>query len=167
MTPRRYDGGMQPNTALISSFYEGFQRRDHEAMAACYSDAVHFSDPVFVDLAGNEAKAMWHMLCERGSDLEVEFSNIVATDGAASAHWEARYTFGGRRVHNVIEATFVIEDGLVTDHCDVFDLWKWSRMATGLQGTALGWTGFAKTKIRGSAMSRLHRFVADHPEYSS
>jgi hypothetical protein len=156
---------MHPNTDLITSFYEGFQKRDHSAMAACYHDAVHFSDPAFVDLNGNQVRAMWHMLCERGSDLRVEVSNVVADDTSASAHWEARYTFGGRPVHNVIEASFVVENGLITDHRDVFDLWKWSRMATGVPGTLLGWTSFGKGKVRSAAMSGLDRFVGDHPEY--
>lgn len=157
---------MHPNTALITTFYEGFQNRDHNAMAICYHDAVHFSDPVFVDLRGKQVKAMWHMLCERGSDLQVEFSNVVADDTSGSAHWEATYTFSGRSVHNAIEASFVMRDGLISDHRDVFNLWKWSRMATGLPGTLLGWSAFGQEKIRSTAMSGLQRFIGDHPEYA-
>lgn len=157
---------MHSNTALITSFYEGFQQRDHAAMAACYQKTVHFSDPVFVDLAGNQVRAMWHMLCERGTDLDVEVSNIEAGDTSARAHWEARYTFGGRPVHNVIEASFVLEDGLIADHRDAFDLWKWTRMATGFPGTLLGWTSVGKGKVRSTAMGRLDRFIEDHPEYA-
>ncbi|MGI9586328.1 MAG: nuclear transport factor 2 family protein [Acidimicrobiia bacterium] len=158
---------MHENAQLITSFYEGFQQRDHEAMARCYRDDVHFSDPVFVDLRGNQVKAMWHMLCASGTDLKVDFSDIVADDTTAGAHWEARYTFGGRFVHNVIEAKFVIQDGLVAEHRDTFDLWKWSRMAAGIPGTAFGWSSFAQNKVRSTAMSRLNRFIADHPEYES
>ena len=35
------------NSALITRFYQAFQRLDAEAMVACYSDDIVFSDPVF------------------------------------------------------------------------------------------------------------------------
>ena len=60
---------MHPNAALIEQFYQGFQKKDHAAMAACYHPDIHFSDPVFTDLKGFRAGAMWHMLTERGKDL--------------------------------------------------------------------------------------------------
>ncbi|MEA2010855.1 MAG: nuclear transport factor 2 family protein, partial [Actinomycetota bacterium] len=67
---------MNPNATLITSFYEAFQERDHAGMIACYHPSIHFSDPVFTDLHGSEAKAMWHMLCERGTDLNVTFRDV-------------------------------------------------------------------------------------------
>ena len=36
-------------------------------MADCYHPDVHFSDPVFPSLKGDEARGMWRMLCERGT----------------------------------------------------------------------------------------------------
>ncbi len=47
---------------MIERFYDAFGRRDGAAMEACYAPDVHFSDPVFVDLRGAEAGAMWRML---------------------------------------------------------------------------------------------------------
>ena len=47
-----------PNAALIERFYEAFQRRDVDAMAACYAPDVTFSDPVFVGLHGGEVIAV-------------------------------------------------------------------------------------------------------------
>lgn len=35
------------HSALITRFYQAFQRLDAEAMVACYSDDVLFSDPAF------------------------------------------------------------------------------------------------------------------------
>ena len=54
-----------PNAELITRFYQAFQRLDAEAMVACYSPDVHFSDPVFTDLNGQEAGDMWRMLASR------------------------------------------------------------------------------------------------------
>ena len=41
-------------------------------MAACYAPDVQFSDPVFPDLRGREAGAMWQMLTEAPGDLRIE-----------------------------------------------------------------------------------------------
>ena len=64
---------------LIEKFYTAFQKRDYDGMIACYHPDIHFSDPVFIDLHGKQAGAMWHMLCERGEDLQIVFSDVVAT----------------------------------------------------------------------------------------
>ena len=158
---------MNSNSDLITTFYEAFQKRGYATMIACYRPSIHFSDPVFPDLHGNEAKAMWHMLCERGTDLEVTFRDVEADDERGRAHWEARYTFakGSRSVHNVVDASFVFQDGLIVDHTDTFDLWRWTRMAIGPAGTALGWSGPFQNKVRDTAASGLHKFIASHPEY--
>ena len=57
---------MGSHSDLTTSFYEAFQRRDHAGMIACYHPLIRFSDPVFTNLRSDEARAMWHMLCERG-----------------------------------------------------------------------------------------------------
>jgi limonene-1,2-epoxide hydrolase len=151
---------------LIQTFYTAFQQRDHNTMIACYHPDIHFSDPVFTDLRGNRAKAMWHMLCERGSDLQITFSDIQANGRFVSAHWEATYTFStGRPVHNVIDATFQFQDDLIIDHRDHFDLWRWTRMALGPTGTLLGWTPMVQNKVRETAVASLDKFIAQHPEY--
>ena len=41
-------------------------------MAECYASDVHFSDPVFPDLRGPRAGAMWQMLTEAPGDLRIE-----------------------------------------------------------------------------------------------
>jgi ketosteroid isomerase-like protein len=158
---------MNPNAHTIEAFYQSFQDRDHEGMAACYHPDVRFSDPVFTNLTGDEARAMWHMLCEQGKDLDVTFSDVQADETSGSASWEARYTFTptGRAVHNRIDATFTFEDGLIIDHEDTFDLWAWTRMALGTIGTFTGWTNFTKEKVRDTGEQQLDRFLESHPEY--
>jgi ketosteroid isomerase-like protein len=168
MTPRNRQGGtVDTNAATIERFYEALSRGDYSTMGACYHPEVHFSDPVFEDLHGLEASAMWHMLCESGSDLNVTFDNVTGEGATGSAHWEARYTFSptGRWVHNKIDAQFEFADGLITRHADTFDLWKWTRMALGTTGLLIGWTSSAKSKVRSAAQVRLARFIDDHPEY--
>ncbi len=160
---------MDTNAETIETFYRAFQDKDYAAMSACYHPDIHFSDPVFIDLYGNQARAMWHMLCEQGTDLVVTYSKVSASGDRGSAHWEAGYTFGptGRSVHNKIDATFVFQDGLIIRHIDTFGLWKWTRMAVGSTGTFIGWTGMAKAKVQKAADMNLQRFIGEHPEYSA
>ena len=129
-------------------------------MAACYAPDVRFSDPVFPALQGDQARAMWRMLCARGKDLRIEFAEVRAGDHTGSAHWEAWYTFSasGRKVHNVIEARFTFANGLIATHTDTFDLYRWSRQALGLKGTLLGWTPLVQGAIRRQAQTALDRF---------
>lgn len=152
---------------LIHQFYSSFQRKDYAGMIACYHPLIEFSDPVFTDLKGKEAGAMWHMLIERGADLTLEFSNVQAQGNTGSAHWEADYTFSAskRPVHNVIDATFTFQDGKIIRHRDSFDLWRWSRMALGTTGVLLGWTPVVQQRVRATAMKGLRAFIAKHPEY--
>ncbi len=153
---------MHPNEELLQTFYTSFQKRDAEQMVSCYHPDVVFSDPVFQDLRGQKAGAMWRMLCERGTDLVVEFRDVRADDTSGSAHWEADYTFSktGRKVHNVIDATFQFRDGKIVRHTDSFDLPAWARQALGLPGRLLGGTGFLQKKIRAMGAAELNKFAA-------
>lgn len=152
---------------IIERFYTSFQKRDHAGMIACYHPQVEFYDPVFGPLEGKQAAAMWHMLCERGTDLHIQFSDVRAEGSKGQAHWEATYTFSGRRVHNIIDASFEFEDSRIIRHQDTFDLWRWSRMALGTSGVLLGWSPLVQNKVRHTAMSGLHRFIEKHPEYQA
>lgn len=157
---------MTPNAQLIETFYTAFQQGDYAKMQACYHPNVVFSDPVFTDLRGQRAHAMWHMLVARGQDLQVGFDGVEADESNGRAHWEATYTFStGRKVHNIIEAAFVFQDGLISEHHDSFDLWRWTRMALGPIGVLFGWTPRVQKRVRDSAVVSLNRFIAQHPEY--
>jgi ketosteroid isomerase-like protein len=155
------------NQQLLITFYTAFQNKDWKAMQACYHNDVVFSDPVFQNLKGKEAFAMWHMLVEAGKDLRLEFKNAKANDQEGSCHWEAYYSFSrtGRKVHNIIDAKFKFKDGKIIEHIDTFDLWRWSRMALGTSGILLGWTPIVQKKIRTLAQSSLQKFISAHPVY--
>lgn len=157
---------MHPNSKMIGQFYSSFSQGNHAGMIACYSPDVAFADPVF-SLNGKRAGAMWHMLCEGGTDLEITFRDIEADDQHGKAHWEARYTFSttGRKVHNILDAEFVFQNGAIIQHRDQFDFWRWSRMALGPIGWALGWTPMLRQRVQRTAQKRLDQFIAAHPQY--
>lgn len=149
------------NAQLIDRFYRAFAARDAAAMNDCYADDATFSDPVFPELNGREVRAMWSMFCERGDDLEVAASDIAADDSTGRAHWDARYTFGPtkRKVENRIDAEFRFRDGKIVEHRDRFDLYRWTRMALGPLGVALGWSPLVQNRVRRTARDQLDRFM--------
>jgi ketosteroid isomerase-like protein len=157
---------MHPNAQLIQQFYACFQAHDADGMSNCYHADIVFSDPVFGRLHGRQATAMWRMLCARAEDLALTVSDVQANTNTGSAHWEARYTFGKARrpVHNVIEAAFVFREGLILEHTDTFNLWKWARMALGPAGLLLGWSPVLQASIKKSARRGLEAFVQRQAE---
>jgi ketosteroid isomerase-like protein len=152
---------MHAHEALIARFYGAFQARDAAAMAACYHAEIVFSDPVFPQLRGPEAGAMWAMLCSRATDLDIAFSEVRADDARGNARWQARYTFTqtGRRVHNIIDAEFAFRDGLIVRHIDRFDFWRWARQALGPAGLLLGWTPMVRDRVRARARRGLDAYL--------
>lgn len=146
---------------LINDLYEGLAGGDGDKMASLYAGDAVFSDPVFGELSGTEAGAMWRMLCTRAKDLKVEHSKVWAEDGRGGAHWEAYYTFSatGRYVHNIIDAEFKFEDGKIVEHRDHFDFWRWSRQALGAPGLFLGWTPLIRNKVGSQARKGLRAFM--------
>jgi ketosteroid isomerase-like protein len=150
------------NAALIDSFYEAFSRRDHATMARCYAPDARFSDPAFGELHGEEVPAMWRMLCERAEDLELTHGEVEAEGDRGSARWQADYTFTatGRPVHNEIAASFRFRDGLMVEHDDRFNLWRWSRQALGPIGVFLGWSPLVRSRVQRQAREGLRQFMA-------
>jgi len=130
-------------------------------MQECYHPQASFSDPVFHTLKSHEVKAMWEMLITAGKDLKVSFSDIKANDTSGTCRWEAWYTFSrtGRKVHNIIDASFEFQDGKILKHQDAFDFWRWSRQALGLTGFLLGWTSAIQEKISETAHKSLQKFM--------
>lgn len=156
---------MNSNEQLIRQFYTSFKNLDVAGMQACYHDNIRFSDPVFSDLKGKEACAMWAMLTDtlkkNPAEWKLEVSNIRADETAGSCRWEAHYTFSitGRKVHNIIDAHFQFKEGKISNHTDTFDFYRWGRMAFGLTGILLGWTSFFRKKVQATAGKRLSAFL--------
>lgn len=153
---------MDNNTALIERFYNAFQKLDYKTMQDCYSDDIIFSDPVFGLLQGDEAKAMWEMLCKNAKDLSLTYSNIQSVDQEYyTCNWTATYTFSktGKKVVNNIKAFMKIKDGKIIEHSDGFRLSTWIAQALGWKGVWFGWTGFMKRKVQNAARKSLMSFM--------
>jgi len=159
----------QANAELLERFYAAFDRKDGHGMAECYASDVRFSDPVFPDLRGPRAGAMWQMLTEAPGDLRVELLEHEAGDDTGTAHWRAHYVFSqtGRPVVNDVRARFRFQDGLITEHHDAFHFHRWARQALGPTGLLLGWTPMLRGAVRRKAAARLeeHTGVSSEDRY--
>lgn len=147
---------------IIEKFYEAFANLDAERMLECYQDDVTFEDPAFGVLKGDDAKNMWRMLCQtqQGKEFKVTVSNIEYTSEEGKARWEAHYTFSktGRKVHNIINATFKFKDGKIIKHVDSFNLYRWAKQAMGFKGFLIGRTPFFKQKLNQQTRFLLSEF---------
>ena len=154
------------NQELIQKFYTAFQNGDYKTMQTCYSEDATFSDAVFQNLNSNQTKAMWHMLVEAGK-VDITYSNILSNEQETTCDWTATYTFSltKKNVVNKIDARFIIQNGLIIQHLDSFNLYHWAKQAFGLTGTVLGWTNMFQNTIRNKAQQRLHDFIAKHNQY--
>jgi ketosteroid isomerase-like protein len=164
------DGPMtDEHVQLIERFYGAFDEGDGNTMASCYSARVRFSDPVFPDLRGDRAGAMWRMLTASPGLLRIELLEHQADDAQGSAHWRAHYTFSetGRPVVNDVHASFRFEDGLIAEHRDEFSFHRWARQALGLVGLLLGWTPLLRSAVRRKAAARLGEFASRAPGEST
>ena len=148
---------------LIERFYTAFAAGDVETMASCYHEDARFSDPVFPELDGKEeVMKMWRTLVGRSDDINIVLGDHAADDRRGTAHWTATYTFTttGRPVVNEIDAAMVFRDGLIVDHKDSFDFWKWSRQALGTPGLLLGWSPILKKKVQAQSAQLLQDSTA-------
>jgi ketosteroid isomerase-like protein len=149
---------MNNNQQVIERFYTAFQQLDYATMQDCYSDDIVFNDPVFGLLKGEEAKAMWEMLCKNAKDFRLSFSNIELLDEEyATCNWIASYTFSktGNKVENKIKAYMKFSEGKIIEHSDAFRLSTWLAQAMGWKGVLFGWTGFMKRAVQKSARKGL------------
>ncbi len=153
---------METNKQVIEKFYTAFQKLDYQTMNSCYGDNIAFNDPAFGLLRGDEAKAMWELLCKNAKDFSLTFSNIQLLDEEyATCNWIASYTFSktGRKVINNVKAHMLLKDGKIIEHSDAFKLSNWAAQALGFKGVLFGWTGFMKRKIQSNARKNLIAFI--------
>ena len=150
------------NEETINRFYTAFQQLDFATMQSCYHNEAVFNDPAFGLLDVNEVRAMWEMLCKRAKDFSLHYGNIKVLDEEyTTTNWTASYLFSksGRRIVNKITAHMKFKDGLIIEHTDAFDIYRWCRQAFGLTGLLLGWTSFMHKKIQKQARAGLQKFM--------
>ncbi len=146
----------------INRFYTAFQKLDYATMQSCYHEEAVFSDPAFGLLDVNETRAMWEMLCKRAKEFSLVYGNIKMLDEEyTTCEWTATYLFSknGRKIVNKITAHMKFKDGLIIEHTDAFDIYRWSQQAMGLTGWLFGWSSYMRKKIQLQAKYSLGQFM--------
>ncbi len=150
------------NTAeILEKFYTSFSNKDINGMLSCYSDEIIFYDPAFGPLRGSRAKAMWTMLIERGTSLDISFEVLEASTDFGKVKWTANYHYGSkkRKVVNRVLAQMTLKDGKIIKHIDHFNFWKWAQQALGLPGYLLGWSPLMTKIVRKKTNGLLNDFI--------
>jgi ketosteroid isomerase-like protein len=145
---------------VVTRFYDAFQQRDGRTMASLYHLEANFEDPAF-KLKGKAIGAMWRMLCERAQEFSLRYEILAADGERARVRWIANYLFSktGRKVENHIEADITVRDGLIVEHRDRFNFWRWAAQALGPAGMFLGWSQVLKAKVRAEAAKGLNAYI--------
>lgn len=151
------DGLVTKNKEIVTNFYEAMTNADHGKMNSLYAEDATFSDPVFSGLSGGETRAMWTMLMTRAKNWSHRFEVLEVGKSLAHVKWVGMYDFSktGRRVENHVDSWLVLQDSKIIAHVDLFDFWKWSRMALGPVGYVLGWSDFLRKKVGNQAKKGL------------
>ena len=98
---------------------------------------------------------------EQDVNVVAEVEDTETSPDQMTYEWSApvgTFSGTGRAVHNEIDARFRFEDGLIAEHTDSFDLWRWARQALGPVGVLLGWSPPVQAKIRSQARASLEEF---------
>lgn len=154
---------MNPNGGVLNRLFSALNRGDHEVMAACYASDATFEDIAFRLKGQPRIHAMWHMICE--TDIKATFEVVLEDEKEGRVKLVDHYTFQetGKKVDNIIDSRFRLQNGFIVEHRDFCDPQKWATMA---MGTALGFLPGRFRPMRSSmAFLKLWMFRRKHPEY--
>jgi hypothetical protein len=149
--------------ASVETMYTAFVNKDYETINSFYDEESTFSDAVYINLNGNEVRAMWESLLGQASDMQVTYAvqDINEDQLTAKIEWIAKYNFSitGRKVTNIITSNIVFgENGKIKNQIDSFDLSVWSNQAMGgLKGKLIAL--FPNLTIRKLARKKLSVFL--------
>ena len=149
------------NELIANEFYNAFANKNAEGMNKFYHKSLHFEDPAFGKLNYEQTCSMWTMLCESAKDLGISFKIIDSDENSVTTKWIADYRFSktNRMVHNEIVAVMKIENELIVEHNDTFNLHKWAQQALGMKGYILGGTKFFRNKLQEQTGRQLLRYI--------
>jgi hypothetical protein len=139
-SPRPRDVATEARTRDVATrFYDAFCSKDPIAvkapiMEALYAPDVRFNDPIFSFDDRGGTMGMWRLLTAPEDGKEFRYEVLGVAGNVATVRWIADYKFPsqkfGRKVHNVITATLVLDaSGKIVRHTDDFSWQRWARQA--------------------------------------
>jgi len=115
--------------SIVREFEAAFNRRDVEALVACFTPAGSYVDNFFGRHAGHaELRAMFARMFHEGTDYRWTMDAIVETEARAAAEWTFGYVVSeavprsaGRRVRFRGMSLFELQDGKIAAYREQFD----------------------------------------------
>lgn len=115
--------------SIVREFEAAFNRRDVEALVACFTPAGSYVDNFFGRHAGHaELRAMFARMFHEGDDYRWTMEAIVETPARAAAEWTFGYVVSaaiprsaGRRVRFTGMSFFDLEGGRIAAYREQFD----------------------------------------------
>lgn len=150
---------------LTERLFSALQRREPEAIAACYEANAIFRAPILGDVLAHNLGPLWRAVFS--STRENALAYTIVDVGLISARVEgvASYVlvFSDRAVTTKFVATLRIRDLRIVYHEDNFDPWLWAQMAYGTRGLALGWSKAWQRRMRGQIRADLRAAALSGP----
>ena len=142
--------------SIVRDFETAFNRRDVEALVACFTPEGSYVDNFFGPHAGHPAlREMFARMFHEGRDYRWTMDTVVETEGRAAAEWTFGYVVSeavprsaGRRVGFKGMSLFELSGGKITAYREQFDV-----------GSALLQLGFTPESMA-KVIARKHGLAA-------
>ena len=109
-------------TATLEAFCDAIERRDAEALGACYSEEVEYADALFIALQGSLVTARWAMVFRRVPGLAVSIQGARVDAGDAVVRWDMSFPQPrGGAIRHFMRSELRIEGGRVVRHEDFLE----------------------------------------------
>jgi hypothetical protein len=156
---------MHKHAQLIERVYAGIANHDLTAISECYHEDARFRDIAFECQGRARIHQMWHLVCHSGRPA-VSGTSFDANDRSGSGKWHAEYWIDrtdddpGRFVVNDLRSTFTFRDGLILEHHDRCNWFKWANQAFPFPKNVAAYVPAVRKK---GAEDKLAKFLAKNP----
>jgi len=138
--------------SIVRAFEQAFNRRDPDALVACFTPEATYRDNFFGEHAGAAGlRAMFARMFREGRDYAWNMDTVVETPERAAAEWTFSYVVtdavprsAGRKVRFRGMSVFELDGGKIARYREYFDV-----------GSALLQLGFAPESLAKVLARRL------------
>jgi steroid delta-isomerase-like uncharacterized protein len=138
---------------LIQQFETAFNRRDVDALLACFTDRASYTDNFYGEHVGRDnLRAMFERMFHEGRDYAWRMERVVETPSSAAAEWSFSYVVteavprsAGRKVRFRGMSVFELDGGRIARYREYFD--------TGVALLQLGFSGDSIAKVLGRRLA--------------
>ncbi len=115
-----------PQVDIANRFYTAFCSHDFDTMESLYDPDVKWKDTLTSFDSRSGTMGMWRALAAQDPSAKFSYRIVSAQGDQVVVNWLADYHLFGNPVHNDVEATLVIKNGLIVQHTDVYSWDKWA-----------------------------------------